>query len=271
MQLKGQPKPSQVDVLSQEEYVRQRSRPNWRDTDFLILSDLLRLLERFAANARGALFDYGCGGAPYRSLFKQCERYICADLAAGPCVDRVLAPNGLTAEESATYNVVLSSQVLEHIRDPRRYLEEVHRILKPGGQLILTTHGMFHEHGCPDDFHRWTSQGLIELLKSEGFTVVEIYKLTTELRGAIQLLHYLVEQPQFREKSLSKYCWAIAKRFYRWCWQPLLNCVGKSLESQGVVPSTQSASVYVGLGALAQKAERPVRARAANPHLSPLD
>src|SRR5439155_5314225 len=161
MQLKGQPKPSQVDVLSQEEYGRQRPRPNWIDTDFLILSDLLRLLERFAANARGALFDYGCGGAPYRSLFKQCERYICADLAAGPCVDRVLAPNGLTAEESATYNVVLSSQVLEHIRDPRRYLAEVHRILKPGGQLILTTHGMFHEHGCPDDFHRWTSQGLI--------------------------------------------------------------------------------------------------------------
>jgi len=259
MQLKDQPKRSQVDILSHEEYVRQRAMPRWRDTDFLILSDLLHLLERLAAQARGSVFDYGCGGAPYRSLFRQCERYIRADLAAGPCVDRVLAPDGLTREESATYDVVLSAQVLEHIRDPRQYLEEVHRILKPGGQLILTTHGMFHEHGCPDDFHRWTSHGLEVLLTSEGFTVLESYKLTTDLRGAFQLLHYLVGQVRCQEKPLQRYCWAIVKRLYRWWFQPAFNCLARSLECQGVVPSTQPASVYVGLGALAQKAERPVR------------
>jgi SAM-dependent methyltransferase len=260
MQLKIPSTTSQIDILAGEEYVRQRARPRCRDTDFLILSDLLCLLERLAVQASGLLFDYGCGGAPYRSLFKQCERYIRADIAPGPGVDRVLAPDGSTREESATYDVVLSTQVLEHARNPRRHLEEVHRILKPGGRLILTTHGMFHEHGCPDDFHRWTSHGLEQLLRSEGFTVLESYKLTADVRGAIQLLHYLVSQGRCQDKPLGKYCWAIVKRVYRWWFQPLFNCLAKLLERQGVVPSNDPASVYVGLGALAQKAQRPERA-----------
>jgi len=41
--------------------------------------------------------------------------------------------------EDNTYDVVISFQVIEHIKDDRAYLEEIHRVLKPGGKAIITT------------------------------------------------------------------------------------------------------------------------------------
>lgn len=41
--------------------------------------------------------------------------------------------------EDNTYDVVISFQVIEHIKDDKGYLEEIHRVLKPGGKTIITT------------------------------------------------------------------------------------------------------------------------------------
>ncbi len=55
---------------------------------------------------------------------------------------------------------MLSTQVLEHVTDPRLYLAECHRVLRPGGPLLLSTHGIMVYHPDPVDYWRWTGAGL---------------------------------------------------------------------------------------------------------------
>ncbi|MGH7090909.1 MAG: class I SAM-dependent methyltransferase, partial [Stellaceae bacterium] len=86
---------------------------------------------------------------------------------------------------AAEYDCVLSSQVLEHVPAPPSYLEEAHRVLRPGGTLLLSTHGLFEDHACPADYWRWTAYGLKKLVESAGFGVGTIRKLTTGPRATV--------------------------------------------------------------------------------------
>ena len=68
-------------------------------------------------------------------------------------------------------DVVLSTQVLEHVEDPRTYLEECFRVLRPGGQLLLSTHGFMVYHPDPVDYWRWTGAGLRRAVEQAGFRI----------------------------------------------------------------------------------------------------
>src|SRR5215469_1210287 len=122
-----------------DRYIRERLQPRLRDIDYLHLKDLLGLIAVVASKAEGDVFDYGCGCAPYRRFFSRCKSYIGADIASSQTVDRVLKDDGMTEELDESYDVVLSTQVLEHIKEPELYLRECHRLLRPRGELVLTT------------------------------------------------------------------------------------------------------------------------------------
>jgi SAM-dependent methyltransferase len=66
---------------------------------------------------------------------------------------------------------VLSTQVLEHVQDPDVYLAECARLLRPGGSLVLSTHGSMYYHADPDDYWRWTMAGLALLVERHGLVV----------------------------------------------------------------------------------------------------
>ncbi|MEI6150594.1 MAG: methyltransferase domain-containing protein, partial [bacterium] len=176
-----------------------------------------------------------------------------ADVTQSPGIDRLLTAENLTQEPSDSYDVVLSTQVLEHVENPAAYLAECRRILKPGGQLFLTTHGMYEEHGCPHDYFRWTSEGLEKLVASSGFQVVESYKLTTELRCIIQLLFCFAQHLRDPGHPLVHYPLVLGRRVYNRLFCPLLNLVGKTLGRQGVLPAGSPASLYIGVAIGARK------------------
>ena len=89
--------------------------------------------------------------------------------------------------ELADYDCVLSTQVLEHVLSPTAYLAEAYRVLRPGGHLLLSTHGLFEDHFCPYDYWRWTVYGLRKLVEETGFKIDRILKLTTGPRAAMFL------------------------------------------------------------------------------------
>jgi len=246
------------EVLSGERFLRERLQPRWGDPDFLCLSDILGVIRPFAAAAPagGRVFDYGCGGAPYESLFSHCGEYVRADLVPGPRVQKRLRPDGMTDEPDSSCHAVLSSQVLEHVPDPLAYLREVFRILRPGGEALITTHGLFEEHGCPYDFHRWTVIGLERLSRQAGFEILESRKLTTQIRGAVQLLHYLVETLRLPgRRTPSWYALDFLRRIHRRLFRPPLNWFANRFEGQGVAPGDAPSSIYIGISV---RLRRPV-------------
>ena len=68
---------------------------------------------------------------------------------------------------------MLSFQVLEHVRDVDRYLDEARRILRDEGWLILSTHGTWLYHPHPEDHRRWTREGLLAEIGRHGFETTQ--------------------------------------------------------------------------------------------------
>jgi len=67
--------------------------------------------------------------------------------------DIIIQESGRVDTADASADLVLSFQVLEHVRDVGQYLGEALRILRDDGWLILSTHGTWLYHPHPED-HR---------------------------------------------------------------------------------------------------------------------
>lgn len=152
-----------------------RLRPSLFDTDWIVLGRLTREVERLVAQegrpGEKAL-DFGCGSKPYEPLFAAAGvAYHGADF--DPDAEFPIDAEGLVACPTAYADLVLSFQVLEHVRDLKTYFDEARRMLKPGGRMILSTHGTWFYHPHPEDHRRWTRTGLVNELETHGFEVLE--------------------------------------------------------------------------------------------------
>ncbi len=121
------------------------------------------------------IVDFGAGDAPYRGMFPM-STYRMADIAeAGHHTQPELAiVSGRVGAEDDCANIVVSFQVLEHVDDVALYLQEARRLLRPGGKLLLTTHGVWPYHPHPRDLWRWTPEGMREELTRNGFVPLTI-------------------------------------------------------------------------------------------------
>jgi SAM-dependent methyltransferase len=175
-----------VEILAAKEYLRQRLEPKPGDPFYLCLSDLLIAIRSLIPSHTSRVLDYGCGGSPYRTLFGECI-YHRADFAGSANIDFEYSADSRLPPEAVDYDCLLSTQVLEHVEEPASYLKECSRVLRPGGHLILTTHGSFEDHSCPYDYWRWTAQGLSKAIENAGLSVKSVKKLTTGPRAALFL------------------------------------------------------------------------------------
>ena len=179
---------AELSSIISDEHLRQRIDPWPGDGLYLHLSDLLLALKAHETDAKLDILDFGAGSSPYRSLFQQAN-YQRADFAIGDGagLDYILNESLLVAAPDNRFDLVLSTQVLEHVEHPEKYLKECLRLLRPGGKLILTTHGIYADHPCPLDLHRWTADGLAAACRQAGFTVAQTSKLTADARALLFL------------------------------------------------------------------------------------
>ena len=172
--------------IQKKDYLGKRLEPRIGDEDYLHLSDLLIALKEFATEENLTILDYGCGGSPYRSLFPNSD-YKRADFGEMKDLDYVIGNDSRVDEEDGTFDLILSTQVAEHVTEPTVYFAECFRLLKNGGRVICTTHGTYPDHGCPYDFQRWTADGLARDLRNAGFEIERSLKLTTNARALMYL------------------------------------------------------------------------------------
>jgi SAM-dependent methyltransferase len=123
---------------------------------------------------RYRVLDVGCGGKPYEPYFEPyADEYVGVDIG-NPAADIEGSVEALPVAD-ASFDVVLCTQVLEHVNDPGQAVRELHRVTSPGGRVLASTHGVQVYHPSPDDFWRWTHAGLVRLFsKSSDWASVSV-------------------------------------------------------------------------------------------------
>lgn len=159
---------------------------------FLARRSLWRAIREVAPQVRGRLLDVGCGTKPYRALFTTRD-YIGLDIDSPMAKARGVAElyyDGTTLPVSdGEFDSVLCNQVLEHVFNPDSFVQELHRVLKQNGHLLLTVPFVWDEHEQPIDFARYTSFGLASILQRHGFELLQHRKLMADFSVLPQLLN----------------------------------------------------------------------------------
>lgn len=101
------------------------------------------------------------------------------DIRAGANVDIVVQPYHYPFEDNA-FDVVLSGQAMEHVEDLRAWIDELVRVLKPGGRLCITTVWKMFYHPYPVDTWRIMPDGFRWLFNQNGHLIDYDIRMTSE-------------------------------------------------------------------------------------------
>lgn len=133
-------------------------------------------MRRVLASVSGDVLDVGCGDKPFERWLTGADSHFGIDISPGHKVDAVIRPGERWPVADNAFDVVLCTQVLEHVADLKITHTELVRAIKPGGRLIVTIPFMYSEHGTPHDYRRFSRYGL-ERLFAEDLEVVEVHRL----------------------------------------------------------------------------------------------
>jgi len=140
-----------------------RLHPSRASVQYAVRRPLVEWLRAQDVAGRSVL-DVGCGDRPYASIFPGAVGF---DVPGNRHADLHGSIDAIPVD-GASFDVVLCLQVLEHVPDPAAAVRELHRVVRPGGRVLLTTHGVYPFHPNPDDLWRWTHQGLERLFLTNG-------------------------------------------------------------------------------------------------------
>lgn len=135
----------------------------------------------------------GRRGGDYRRYYAQ---GFVLDIARGAPVD-VRADAHMLPFRTESVDSILCAEVLEHMVRPERGIDEMRRVLRPGGRLLLTTRFLFPLHDRPGDFFRFTKYGLLRLLRR--WDVDEVQETDTSLETLAIALNRLWAERQIGE------------------------------------------------------------------------
>ena len=113
------------------------------------------------------MLDVGCGDRPYEPLFAGAAEVVGFDRPGNAFADIHGDIDSIPVADD-TFDVVLCLQVLEHVPDPAAAVRELRRVVRPGGRVLASTHGVYPFHPNPEDYWRWTHTGLERLFLENG-------------------------------------------------------------------------------------------------------
>lgn len=140
------------------------------------------LFERFEMEKGDKLLDIGCGRGDFTKDFKDLGLDVSGidrergDSAMLQGIDIRISDdleNNAFPFEDENFDVVFSKSVIEHIRDPDKFVKEIHRVLKPGGISITMTPDWHSQMFIFYDDHThvrpYTCTGLRDMFAMHGF------------------------------------------------------------------------------------------------------
>ena len=171
---------------------------------------LERCVTRTLKNVGGRVLVIGSGYDPYRSLLLKTSDILLTDITnQSGMVDEIADAHALPYPDES-FDVVIAIEVFEHLHSPAVAIRECHRVLTADGVLILSIPFLFHVHGDPFDYQRFTKQGILSL--TEDYFSVQIAEiggrlavisdiLTTGSKLAVpfRILNHLFRLPGLRD------------------------------------------------------------------------
>ena len=150
---------------------------------YVIRKSLFDAVIELKPKLHGIVVDFACGVMPYKEYLQSnsVEKYIGIDLEPTKYHNQVKPDYYWDGKkiplDDATVNFVIATEFLEHYFDTNHILNEIIRVLKPGGTFFFTVPSVWPLHEAPYDYHRFTPFALDEHFKKSAFSSWEIKPL----------------------------------------------------------------------------------------------
>ena len=208
---------------------RRRLRPSLTDPSWLILRKRREIFTHWLGrlnHTNALVLDVGGRIQPYRALINgQPSLYVAVDIRLTPLVD--IAGNAAELPlRNDCFDLVFCTQMLEYATEPRQVIAEIHRVLKPGGFLLLSAPAV-HPQDSDRDAWRFLPAALRELLKE--FSAIDLSPEGTSLTGFIRTINVCV---------VSFTTVAAFRGLFRFTIIPMLNLLGALFETLKLTSNT---------------------------------
>ena len=161
---------------------------------FLGRSAMYINVKKYSKFVSGKTLDVGSGSKPYIGLFNKVTTYIGMDIEQSghkhqrEYIDVFYDGETFPFEEN-TFDSLVFFEVLEHVFNPDTFFKQISKVVKPGGNCLVTIPFIWGEHEQPYDFARYSSFGLKHMFDKHGFEIVEHKKYLTDFRLIFLLIN----------------------------------------------------------------------------------
>ena len=130
-----------------------------------VKKSLGKLIRDLPPNGRG--LNIGAGDTIFDN------KILNLDLHKKEGIDLVGSVEKIPTEDSK-FDLLICQEVLEHVENPHLALREMYRVLKPSGKLFLQVPFIIGYHPCPNDYWRFTDDGLKYIVKINKFEILKV-------------------------------------------------------------------------------------------------
>ena len=153
---------------------------NRRIYNYQLYNTIDKYLMSFSSKIKGKTYDLGCGNMHYKSFVTSLNgTYFGVDwdqsMHSTNPPDIICDLNETLPIDSDVADTIICISVIEHLKNPKLFVKEMRRILKPEGNLFLQVPFMWRVHEAPHDYSRFTPYALELMLIQAGFKSIEIH------------------------------------------------------------------------------------------------
>ena len=147
-------------------------------------------ISKHVKNIGGVVIDLGGGKNPSYERFWNIkpEKFVRVDINEKSGPDIIADLNKPLPFSDNFSDTIFLFNVIYILESPTAVLKEIHRVLKRGGKLFMTSPFIFNEAKEPSDYWRFTSEGLEKILKEAGFNDYFIIPVGERFSATVYLL-----------------------------------------------------------------------------------